>query len=69
MIVPHSGDQPYWGERVTALGIGATGTDIAAALKTALAPETAATAAAVAAAMYPDGAAVAAELLIEEYRR
>ncbi len=69
VIVPHSGDQPYWAERVTALGIGATGDSIADALATALAPETSAHAAAVAAAMYPDGAAVAAELLIEEYRR
>ncbi|MFI1991697.1 glycosyltransferase [Actinoplanes sp. NPDC020271] len=68
VIVPHSGDQPYWAQRVTALGIGATGDDLGAALRAALAPETAAHAAAVAAAMYPDGAAVAAELLIEEFR-
>ncbi|GAA2906593.1 glycosyl transferase [Actinoplanes cyaneus] len=68
VIVPHGGDQPYWAERVTALGIGATGESVADALKVAMAPETAAHAAAVAAAMYPDGAAVAAEMLIEEFR-
>lgn len=68
VIVAHSGDQPYWGSRVTALGIGSAHPDIAEALRIALAPETAAHAAAVAAAMYPDGAAVAAEMLIEEYR-
>ncbi|GIF04809.1 glycosyltransferase [Actinoplanes siamensis] len=69
VIVPHCGDQPYWAGRVTALGIGASGEPIERALEIALAPETAAHAAAVAAAMYPDGAAVAAEMLIEEYRR
>ncbi|WP_436532398.1 glycosyltransferase [Actinoplanes sp. HUAS TT8] len=69
VIVAHSGDQPYWAQRVTALGIGATGASITDALRLALAPETSAHAAAVAAAMYPDGAAVAAELLIEEYGR
>ncbi|BCY11183.1 glycosyl transferase [Actinoplanes sp. L3-i22] len=69
VIVPLSGDQPYWAERVTALGIGASRDSVAEALKIVLAPETAAHAAAVAAAMYPDGAAVAAEMLIEEYRR
>ncbi|GAA4603850.1 vancomycin aglycone glucosyltransferase [Actinoplanes octamycinicus] len=71
VIVPYSGDQPYWASRVTALGIGAASSDgsIETALKTALSPETAATAAAVAAAMVEDGAAVAAEMLIEEYRR
>jgi vancomycin aglycone glucosyltransferase len=69
VIVPHSGDQPYWAQRVTALGIGASRDSVEEALTIALAPETAAHAAAVAAAMYPDGAAVAAELLVEEYRR
>jgi vancomycin aglycone glucosyltransferase len=68
VIVPQGGDQPYWASRVTALGIGAADASLATALRTALAPETAAHAAAVAAAMYPDGAAVAAEMLIEEYR-
>ncbi|GGR13398.1 glycosyl transferase [Actinoplanes ianthinogenes] len=69
VIVPHSGDQPYWASRVTALGIGASGDSLETALKTALSPETAATAAAVSAAMFADGAAAAAEMLIEEYRQ
>jgi len=69
LIVPHGGDQPYWGRRVTELGIGAVAPDVASlsvALKTALAAETSATAAAMGVAMLKDGAAVAAQLLVEE---
>ncbi|MEV6348138.1 glycosyltransferase [Actinoplanes sp. NPDC051851] len=67
VILPQGGDQPYWGSRVEALGIGAVG-PLDDALTIALAPETFAHAAAVAAAMYPDGALAAAQTLIEEYR-
>jgi vancomycin aglycone glucosyltransferase len=72
VIVPQVADQPYWAQRVAALGIGAahqgpnpTFESISAALKTALAPETRAKAVAIASTIRTDGAEVAANLLVE----
>jgi vancomycin aglycone glucosyltransferase len=72
VVVPQATDQPYWAERVTELGIGVahdgptpTFESLSAALRTALAPETAVRAAAVAGTIRTDGAAVAAELLVD----
>jgi vancomycin aglycone glucosyltransferase len=71
VIVPQFADQPYWGSRVAELGIGAahsgptpTVESLSAALNTALAPETRTRATAVADTIRPDGATVAAKLLI-----
>jgi vancomycin aglycone glucosyltransferase len=72
VIVPHIADQPYWGRRVTELGIGAA-TDgkapsveaLSAALATALDPSTAARAGEVAAGITTDGATVAARMLLD----
>ena len=76
VVVPQGGDQAYWGSRVTALGIGAahdgptpTFESLAAALRTALAPEMQVRAAAVAGTIRTDGAAVAARLLVDEVSR
>ncbi len=70
VIVPQLVDQPYWGARVTELGIGAahdgptpTFASLSAALTIALAPETRERATAVAATVRTDGATVAAKLL------
>jgi vancomycin aglycone glucosyltransferase len=72
VVVPQMADQPYWAGRVAALGIGAahdgpspTVESLSAALRTALAPETAARAAAVSAMIRTDGAVVAAKTLID----
>lgn len=72
VVVPQIVDQPYWAGRVAGLGIGAahdgpmpTVESLSAALRTALAPEVQARAAAVAGTIRPDGAAVAAKLLLE----
>ena len=72
VIVPQLADQPYWAGRVAELGIGAahdgprpTLESLSAALETALAPETRATARGVSEAIRTDGAAVAAELLLD----
>ncbi len=68
VIMPLAADQPFWGERVAALGVGPpplvlrrrTPQHVAAALQRALAPETVARAAALGAAMRgEDGIAVA----------
>ncbi|MDG4884212.1 glycosyltransferase [Mesorhizobium sp. WSM4884] len=72
VVVPQIGDQPYWGRRVVELGIGAahdgptpTAESLSEALETALAPETRVRAGAAAHLVRPDGAAVAAKLLID----
>ncbi|MDI2131122.1 glycosyltransferase [Yinghuangia seranimata] len=72
VVVPQMVDQPYWAGRVADLGIGVahdgpnpTFESLSVALKTALSPETAARATAVAAEIRPDGAAVAAQLLLD----
>ena len=72
VVIPQAADQPYWADRVAELGIGAahdgptpTVESLAAALRTALAPETRAGASAVAATIRTDGATVAAMLLLD----
>lgn len=72
VIVPQIGDQPYWAERVAALGVGArhdgpapTVESLSAALATALTPATQVRAAAVAGRVQGDGAAQAAKRLLE----
>jgi vancomycin aglycone glucosyltransferase len=72
VVVPQIVDQPHWARRVAELGIGAahdgpvpTPGSLAAALDTALAPETRARATAVAAQVRTDGATVAARLLLQ----
>ena len=76
VVVPQLGDQPYWAGRVAELGIGAahegptpTFASLSAALRTALAPETRARATAVAGTIRTDGAAVAAQLLLDAVSR
>jgi vancomycin aglycone glucosyltransferase len=76
VIVPQGADQPYWGSRVTQLGIGVghdgpapTTESLTTALKATLNPETAARARAVAATIRGDGAAVAAALLLDGLAR
>jgi vancomycin aglycone glucosyltransferase len=71
VVVPQIGDQPYWGRRVTELGVGAahegpmpTIESLSAALEPALAPEIRARAAAVSAMIDTDGALRAARLLL-----
>jgi len=75
VIVPQLADQPYWAGRVAELGIGAahdgptpTVSSLSAALETALRPEVRTRAAAVAGTIRSDGAAVAAEWLLETVR-
>ncbi|MFH8253449.1 glycosyltransferase [Streptomyces roseolus] len=70
VVVPRAGDQPYWADRVTALGLGAarpapSPEALSAALATALRPDTRARAEAVRGRIRDDGAAVAARLLCE----
>ncbi|AGB25028.1 glycosyl transferase, UDP-glucuronosyltransferase [Mycobacterium sp. JS623] len=72
VVVPQIADQPYWGERVADLGIGAahegstpTVESLSTALETALAPETRARARDVAGIVRTDGTTVAAKLLME----
>ena len=76
VVVPQIGDQPYWAGRVAELGIGAahdgptpTFESLTPALAIALGPETHARAGAVAAMIRTDGAAVAADLLLEAVSR
>ncbi len=71
VVVPQMADQPYWAGRVAELGIGTahdgpapTTESLAAALRTALTPETRARAAAVSGTIRTDGARVAATLLL-----
>ena len=73
VVVPQIADQPYWAARVADLGIGAahdgptpTPESLSAALETALASETRARAAVMAGMIRTDGAAVAAERLVDE---
>jgi vancomycin aglycone glucosyltransferase len=72
VVVPQMADQPYWAGRVAKLGIGAahdgptpTTDSLSAALRTALIPETRARARAVAGTVRPDGATLAATLLLD----
>ncbi|SOB81065.1 glycosyltransferase [Streptomyces sp. 1331.2] len=72
VLVPQIVDQPYWAARVADLGIGVahdgptpTVESLTAALRQALAPETAERAAAVAGEVRTDGTAVAAALVLE----
>ncbi len=73
VVVPQAGgDQPYWAGRVAELGIGAahdgpapTTESLSVALKTALTPETCERATALAGTIRTDGAAVAAQLLVD----
>ncbi|MFD3656760.1 glycosyltransferase [Streptomyces sp. NPDC058620] len=72
VVVPQGADQPYFAGRVADLGIGTahdgpapTVESLAAALKTALAPDTHARATAVAGTFRTDGATVAAKLLLD----
>ena len=72
LIVPQIADQPFWAARVAELGIGAahegatpTFDTLSAALTVALSPRIAARARALADAMRVDGAAVAANFLVE----
>lgn len=76
VVVPQIVDQPYWAGRVADLGIGAahegpapTTESLAAALRTALTPKTRARATAVAGTVRPDGATVAATLLLDAVSR
>jgi vancomycin aglycone glucosyltransferase len=71
VVVPLIADQPYWASRVEALGIGIahersapTVDSLSVALGNALAPETRARAAQVGETIKPDGATVAAKLLL-----
>ena len=72
VVVPQIVDQPHWARRVAELGIGAahdgpvpTSDSLAAALATALTPETRIRAASVAGQIRTDGAAAAARRLLE----
>jgi UDP:flavonoid glycosyltransferase YjiC (YdhE family) len=72
VVVPQMADQPYFAGRVAELGVGVahggptpTVESLSAALATALAPETRVRATAVAGTIRTDGAAVAAELLLD----
>ena len=72
VVVPQLADQPYWAGRVGDLGIGTahdgatpTTESLAAALRTALTPETRARASAVAGTIRTDGTTVAATLLLD----
>jgi vancomycin aglycone glucosyltransferase len=72
VIVPQAVDQPYWAERVAALGIGvahdgpvATVASLSAALGEAMALETCARAVGVAGMVEADGAAIAARRLFD----
>ncbi|GAA3393264.1 glycosyltransferase [Streptomyces roseoviridis] len=74
VLVPQIVDQPYWAARVAELGIGAahdgpapTYASLAAALSTALAPETGAAARAAAGKVRTDGAERTAKLLVEGF--
>jgi vancomycin aglycone glucosyltransferase len=67
LVVPQLADQPYWGARVTALGIGATASiaaELPAALSRTLRSDTRSRATAVAGSIRVDGAAVAARTLV-----
>lgn len=72
VVIPQIGDQPYWAERVAALGLGAahagpipTVESLGAALEAALTDETALRATALAGSVRADGAAVAARRLLD----
>jgi vancomycin aglycone glucosyltransferase len=72
VIIPQIGDQPYWAARVAELGIGAghdgsalTIETLSTSLDIALTPETLTCAAHVAGLVHADGAAVAAQMLID----
>jgi len=76
VVIPQWADQPYFAGRVAKLGIGAahdvsapTTESLSAALGTVLTPETRARATAVAGRIRTDGAAVAAQLLLDTVSR
>jgi len=76
VVVPQAADQPYWAGRVAELGIGVahhgptpTFESLEAALRTALTPATRARALALGGRVRTDGAAVAANLLVEAATR
>ncbi|MCS7477857.1 glycosyltransferase [Umezawaea endophytica] len=76
VVVPQIADQPYYASRVAELGVGVahdgpapTFDSLSAALITALAPETRERAGALAGTLRADGAAVAAELLLDVISR
>ncbi|MCX5121736.1 glycosyltransferase [Micromonospora sp. NBC_00362] len=76
VVVPQIADQPYLAARVAELGIGVahdgrtpTVESLSEALETALSPRIQANARALAGTIRPDGAAMAAKLLIEEINR
>jgi vancomycin aglycone glucosyltransferase len=76
VVVPQAVDQPYWAGRVAALGIGVAHDDptpttgsLTAALTTALSPSTRTRAQAVADRIRTDGAAEAAQLLLDTATR
>ncbi|WP_433041640.1 glycosyltransferase [Dactylosporangium sp. CS-033363] len=64
VVVPQWADQPYFADRVTALGIGSRAATFGDALRTALAPEVRERATAVAATIRTDGASTASRLLL-----
>ncbi|MBS1912828.1 MAG: glycosyltransferase family 1 protein [Bacteroidetes bacterium] len=74
VAVPMFGDQFYWGRRIGDLGIGRavpfaglSAAALAAALQEALEPQVAARASSIAASITPNGAAAAAQRLVEEH--
>ncbi|MEU8636860.1 glycosyltransferase [Amycolatopsis sp. NPDC048633] len=76
VVVPQAADQLYWANRVAALGVGVahdgpepTFESLSTALATALLPKTRSRADVVAGMVRTDGAAVAAELLLESAKR
>ena len=76
VLVPQLVDQPYWGRRITDLGIGAsldgptpTTESLSVALETALAPRTRSRATGLAGEIRTDGASVAARLLLDTIDR
>ena len=76
LIVPQVADQPFWAGRVAELGIGAAHdgptpsfASLSSALAIALSPQTAARASALAETMRADGAALAADILVEALAR
>ena len=76
VVVPQAADQPYWAGRVAELGIGVahhgptpTFASLEAALRAALTPATRARALALGGRIRTDGAAVAANLLVEAASR
>jgi len=76
VIVPHDYDQPYWARRVETLAVGVAGPGpknltvdaVASALRACLQPEMAARAELLATRIERNGARIAAERLVDEFR-